>query len=654
MLLGAWTLRSERRILEASLDSVGDAMAFATATSCTELLLVQTDIPKINTMLESLVNQRPDIVLVRVERPNGTLTAKAFGKDVSDILDRQMFKEYVADIQSSTDKNDPTNKLLGTLTLGISTEPMEELVASHARLIAGQLALACLLLGALLAFVCNRVVARPVSELDFQASRLGGGDLESKIELSTHDELGHLALTLDEMRGSLANSLRTQYAKNEELTLANAVQEQTLKELALALDAAQAGNRAKNEFLATMSHEIRTPMNGVIGMTSLLLSSPLTDEQREYAQSVQISAESLLTVINDVLDFSKMEASKLLLAPQPTDLRAVCRDVVNLLRPQAAQKHLEFTHTVDPDLPQALLVDSHRLRQILLNLVGNAVKFTPEGSVDLAIHWRGEQDGMHKIVVCVSDSGIGIDKDVLPNLFTPFTQADSSMSRRFGGTGLGLAIVKRLVELMGGTVRAESEPGRGSRFEVELCLPATDSEPVATYQAPEPRSILPGDISHIPSTLVSCGVGEGGMRVLLVEDNVINQRITQHMLARRGHSTTVAVDGIEALQRLEEQPYDLVLMDCQMPRMDGFEATRRIRAQESDHGGHITILAMTANAMAGDRERCLASGMDDYLPKPVRQEALFEMLERWTAHRARNWPGSLCTEPRKSGKPRGL
>ena len=381
---------------------------------------------------------------------------------------------------------------------------------------------------------------------------------------------------------------------------------------------AAAASRAKGEFLANMSHEIRTPIGAILGLTELLAKSELPETTRKHVGLLQASAEGLLQLIDDVLDFSKVEAGKLELHKEPFNLRGAMGSLVEILEPRAHSQRLTLELTLDDRLPRHLLGDLPRLRQVLLNLLGNAIKFTDKGSVSLDVRASESALPAHAedaIVVrfAVQDTGIGIAPEALETLFDPFVQADGSSSRRHGGTGLGLAISKQLVELMGGSIGCSSKPGEGSTFWCVIPMNIAAGVDDPTLQTGAYRNPL-----HSVQ----------GCHILVAEDDPVNQVVVSHQLESLGHSAKVVENGYEALEALTLEPYDLVLMDCQMPSLDGYETTRRIRKLPG-RLGQIPVVALTAHALEGDRHKCLAAGMDDYLPKPFREAELQEMLERW-------------------------
>jgi len=394
------------------------------------------------------------------------------------------------------------------------------------------------------------------------------------------------------------------------------------QEMQKAKEAAESADRSKSAFLAMISHELRTPMNGVIGFTNLLLDTELTSTQRDYTQTIQQSGNSLLVLIDDVLDFSKIEAGKLELEMHVFDLRHCLHDAIVLLGPQAGQKNITLIERIDDAVPEKVFSDATRLRQVVVNLVSNAIKFTSDGTVELSVR----NGPLGTLEFAVSDSGIGMSPEVLARLFRPFAQGDSSTTRRFGGTGLGLAICKRLIELMGGTISVESVEGKGSTFRCSLPLAELPAEGL-----PQRNDLytvaLPG-VKTAPEKKPESFAAEYPLRILIAEDNSTNLKVALLMLQRLGYRGDPVRNGIECLEAVRRLPYDVILMDMQMPEMDGLECTRRLRAEKSN----IHVIALTADALSDAQGRCLEAGMNDYITKPIVRENLERALRR--AHRA--------------------
>ena len=515
------------------------------------------------------------------------------------------------------------------LAVGTAIPALVGTPLSVARWYGAALAVLLLLAGVGIAAWLGGHITRSLGHLAAIAEDIAAGNLEHRAEESTEHDFAPLAQAFNLMVDSLQRA-------RDELADANATLEQrvdrrtaqvqeALHQLEIAKDAAEAANRMKSDFLATMSHEVRTPMNGVLGTLSLVLDTELSAEQRRLLGLSKSSADALLVIINDILDLSKIEAGRMELSAAPFSMRQICDTVLAMLGSRAKEKRLPLTFDVAADVPAWLSGDEGRIRQVLINLCGNAIKFTERGKVTVTVAAKAVDVSHATLLVEVADTGIGIDEQTQARLFRKFVQADASMSRRYGGTGLGLAISRNLVELMGGSLGVRSEPGRGSIFFFEVRLPTATAPDDKDTGAPI-GTARPGSGAY---RSVAAGAGIiGPRRLLVVDDNPVNLTVASAMLKNFGHSVDLARDGSEAVAKARARAYDAIFMDLQMPVMDGVEATLAIR--KSDGPNRSTpIVALTASAMEADRLSALAAGMNDHVTKPISPDSLRKAVERW-------------------------
>ncbi|MDE8655450.1 ATP-binding protein [Pseudomonas aeruginosa] len=543
------------------------------------------------------VRDRNDNILVYVEQLPGALQNAAPIDIFNSTIQRQRIALASDPLLDGASEGDGQSgeDYLGRVVVGMSNDAFSQR-QQEILLKAALLAAFALILTFLVARRLAQRLSAPISTMGQAVEAIQSGDYKTSLPILDDGEIGDLARHINNLASGLDRASREQ--------------EQAISQLISAREEAEQANRAKSDFLAMMSHELRTPMNGVLGMLQLLETTEQTREQAEYTALATESTEHLLKVINDILDFSRIERGALELECIPFNLLELVQGSALVFQHSAQQRGLALELQIQAGLENIEVCgDPTRIRQILVNLLGNALKFTEEGAIHLSLEWQALDHDVLWLTCAVHDSGIGISPERLEHMFDAFQQADSSISRRYGGTGLGLAIARTLAERMGGTLQAESKEGSGSTFTLEIPLPF--------QQSPAHRQQAAGDAAPVAA----------GQEILLVEDNPVNQTVIEAMLRSLGYRVTLVADGIQAVRSAERQRYDAILMDCRLPVLDGYSATREIRAQEN--GRQVPIIALTANALQGDRENCLQAGMNDYLAKPFKRAELQRILQRW-------------------------
>jgi len=560
---------------------------------------VLTGNPEVLKTLLQATLQTPQVRFLEVRDPNENILVYV-EQNKAAVLEGSQVELFNASIQMQANPTQAANPAsdpgyLGRVVVGMSNDAFN----SQQQLIllkASALALGALVLTFLLARRLASRLSNPISTMAEAVKAIQAGNFQASVPERGNVELVELARHINNLASGL------QQAQIE--------QQQAINQLIKTREEAEQANRAKSDFLAMMSHELRTPMNGVLGMLQLLETTEMNREQAEYTALATESTEHLLKVINDILDFSRIERDALALECIPFNLLELLQSSAQVFQHSAQQRGLQLQLETQPGLEQLEVQgDPTRIRQILVNLLGNALKFTEEGSIRVQTRWQPLDDQVLWLTCSVQDSGIGISPERLEHMFDAFQQADTSISRRYGGTGLGLPIARTLAERMGGTLSAKSEAGQGSVFTLEIPLPfrQQNARPIMLE-----REATGDDNGHL---------------VLLVEDNPVNQTVIEAMLRSLGYQVCLVGDGAQALHNAEHFEYAAILMDCRLPIMDGYEATRQIRLLEGK--GQLPIIALTANALQGDREACLAAGMDDYLAKPFKRADLQRILQRW-------------------------